>query len=896
MMSQIFEEKKIKIFFSYSHLDEKIMEGLHKHLKTLIRNQVIDTWYDRKIVPGNELNSEIMLELETADIVLLLMSSNFIDSEYCYNIEMSKALELNSENKLRVIPVILKPCGWIDTPIKSLKVLPKDGRPILDSFWESNDHAYQNVYDGIKQVIDDIKKNDQYDSDKSILRLPESLSLDEILKTLKRLPSTNYIEQPQHKKIRVKDQEKLLDSISQRNFVWTVTDWGLNENGFLGSIIEHLNLDKRLNPFLFNCEDIENFSTIQNEFNIQFGMPIQKFCSLLPLLGNTMLVFNSLNKELVSDLEKLRTMEAFASSLLDFSPNLRIVFLTRYTPTFLNEKEYLKLRPLETPEVRDYIKSNHNGGDHLDRVDLIEKIYNLTSGLPSHLDQIILDLKITSIEELIESEFEPASFVKEMDSIPKSLIKTINDLMNTPHKERSFYLLKILTVLSHGELLSNLKRFNHAKPIFPSHASELVQSSLLEGQSITINLGQLSGEPANHSDLKLLKVPRQVRDYVNTLISEDDRTDILKRAAEIYLGPKWREGVIKILSLFHLKENKIYLNYENCQLISKYLLYQSVKNDVALDIERAAIVSIKLSSELYELSNFKGALNIAEDLYHFSKDIESQQLKANICKVYGESLRIHGQRDKAIELLEEAVKLDESVFTKIQKQSIFLELAKAYEASKKEKAIEYAKKIMEISSENSSGYISAQVILLKTNSSKNKLKGYRSLEKRAREKEFLILANNIATTIANDKNEIYSNRLKYFDIILKSNGDEYNKIKAIVNKTLLFIENDELEQISSHELILLEYSYTYLYYQRLETLFNKCTTAIWAYLDSKNDIISLLNLFRHSSFIWRINNDGTSEKEYFDELSKFNLEEIEFNNQNILNKEYFEKRKLAFSK
>ena len=105
----------IRRFLSYSNQDEDLRNELEKHLAALRRDGVIDIWQDRRIGPGDEFDREISNQLESADIVLLLVSSDFLHSDYCYDIEMKRALERQTEGSARVIPVILRPCDWQKT-------------------------------------------------------------------------------------------------------------------------------------------------------------------------------------------------------------------------------------------------------------------------------------------------------------------------------------------------------------------------------------------------------------------------------------------------------------------------------------------------------------------------------------------------------------------------------------------------------------------------------------------------------------------------------------------------------------------------------------------------------------------------------------------------------------
>ena len=120
----------VRVFFSYSHRDEDLRDELEIHLSALKRQGVIETWNDRRIGAGKDFEAEIDSNLESAQIILLLVSANFIASDYCYDIEMKRAMERHSNEEARVIPVILHPCLWERTPFGKLLATPPDGKPI----------------------------------------------------------------------------------------------------------------------------------------------------------------------------------------------------------------------------------------------------------------------------------------------------------------------------------------------------------------------------------------------------------------------------------------------------------------------------------------------------------------------------------------------------------------------------------------------------------------------------------------------------------------------------------------------------------------------------------------------------------------------------------------------
>ena len=119
------------VFISYAHSDEHFRRELEKHLAVLRRQYVVTTWHDRRVGPGEELHGQISAQLEDADIILLLISADFLSSDYCYDIEMKRAMERHEQRSARVIPVILRPCEWKDAPFGKLKAVPKDAKPVV---------------------------------------------------------------------------------------------------------------------------------------------------------------------------------------------------------------------------------------------------------------------------------------------------------------------------------------------------------------------------------------------------------------------------------------------------------------------------------------------------------------------------------------------------------------------------------------------------------------------------------------------------------------------------------------------------------------------------------------------------------------------------------------------
>jgi len=139
-------------FLSYSHEDAGAVKDLKKHLKPLERSGIIEIWYDGAILAGQDIDIEINRKLTSADIISLLISASFIASDYCVSVEMNQAIERHKKGEAIIIPIILRLCQWIESPIGRLRATPTDGDAILSRAWEDKEEAWNIVATDIKRM------------------------------------------------------------------------------------------------------------------------------------------------------------------------------------------------------------------------------------------------------------------------------------------------------------------------------------------------------------------------------------------------------------------------------------------------------------------------------------------------------------------------------------------------------------------------------------------------------------------------------------------------------------------------------------------------------------------------------------------------------------------------
>ena len=176
----------VQVFFSYSQKDEKLRDRLEEHLANLKRQGVVSGWHDRKIGAGKEWAGEISEHLESAQIILLLVSSSFLASDYCHDAEMRRALERHDREEARVIPVILRPVDWEGAEFGKLQALPRDAKAVTT--WRSRDEAFKNIAEGIRRVVgefpiirSDIDDDEGHDRDKQLALDPRYISIGRLM-------------------------------------------------------------------------------------------------------------------------------------------------------------------------------------------------------------------------------------------------------------------------------------------------------------------------------------------------------------------------------------------------------------------------------------------------------------------------------------------------------------------------------------------------------------------------------------------------------------------------------------------------------------------------------------------------------------------------------------------
>lgn len=680
-----------------------------------------------------------------------------------------------------------------------------------------------------------------------------------------------------HRVIRQEEQAQLEALLRRDRCAWLISDWGLGKAGFLGCVFERLKIgEAHPDVYHLKCDDASSPEELLTAFDEQFGLPFQEFFALNTAIHFSLLVLDNIPLDLAESNAAEQhgsTFEEHIKSFLDYCPNICIILISRQIPR-QHSFDYVVLKPLELPDVRNYLLAHPDAGHALQDADIIEKLYIRSGGLPMHLDRIIKMLKITSLDDLLDIEFE-VPMEESTEPIPKALKQTVASLSqsNNQYSRRSYRLLKLLTVLANGETLSTVRRFYPTEPLFPENAFELEELSLVEIIPLFTPTDEIDDYKNSYllseaGAAKLLRVPKQVRDYVRSLITEEEYSDIIRRSADMLFGPMWREGKIKLSQMAKLGMRLAKpLGPGNEHIVALHLLREALQKEDSRDVKQAAKLCIDYCSNLDKHDRFKDACLAAEEIYHVLLDKDYPEEFVDIAVLYGKSLRMTSKRKEAIEVFTFVLDQRKDHIKKDLEVNIYLGIALAYQTDNDcTSAIPAAERVLALAEKESSRFLQAKEIILECQGTgEEETSSLKQLEHRARKKDYTVLANNILLTLVDRKKDV-TEKLALIEQVLKSREDNYNHIRAVIKKAEIILKDESSVDLSRIDRHLLCLAYTHLYYQRLRSLFNRCHTVLWEIMKQENHSNYLLRIFRHSSFLWRILGDLDRENKYLKEL------------------------------
>ncbi len=703
------------------------------------------------------------------------------------------------------------------------------------------------------------------------------------------LSRTIYKELHSHFNIRSQERNKAICYLISHNFCWITTKFGLGEDEFIGSILSQSDINSA-NCFSINCDEVANIEDLIELFPKIFSLKATNFFDVINEIDRPLLVFNKISENLAHNATDLKS---FLQTIFDFCPALKIIIISDIIP---NSRffDYVELCSLDIPALKQYIEHSqeiHSSFTFLE----YEKIHRISSGIPFYIDRVIEQLMFRPLSDISDMEFELLPNSDSDNFLPESVKNTINYLHQNDDKQdnRRFALLSIISLLHNGETFERIRRFDPTRPFYPDDISYLLKNKLIE----TIQVNSIFENKQEDNDLvKIIKVSRTIRDYISSLLTDSDKNEIYKMACNLYLGYNWR-SYIKLIPSKDIELDIII--YQNIQIAIKFILSYSIEDNNELETQRVAGVSLSLIEYYSRRGAYKDAILLAEETLLSIKNLAFEGLdtiEVHLTKSLGENLRMSSFRSKAVSILKSICDDEKNSLNKKERNDIRLSIAYAYESeNNEEEAIKYANLIKKNEADkNSSIYLAAESVIAGFIVDKTlRINKLNSIKSKAEKLGYSTLKANIILEICRlSKDE---NQLRQLDkVITESRKDVYNKIRAIVLKSEIILQTKKIEEITESDLLGLNIAYSYTFYQRLKPLLNKCHKLVWQYWDKQNQFDQLLNLFRYSSFVWRLCNATEEELGYINKLQS-NLEFIDWyeKNRNSINSIYYEQRVFA---
>ena len=671
-------------------------------------------------------------------------------------------------------------------------------------------------------------------------------------------------ESPAHMPIRLLQQRLCIDNLRKSRLVWIVADWGLGSDGFLWSALKGMGAEA-LPSFrisLRNYVDRESFVT---QFEIDVGCSFAEYSNALTAVGKAVLILDEAPVSPVDQHARRIEQDVFklAEMILDFCPQLMLIVFSRSKPLNWPTVSIL-LEPLDEADTRSYLLSQPNLSASVTSPNGVNLIFRRSGGLPGKIDSTLRTLRVLSLAELSNETVRDTSSVPiSGESVPFTLVQAIDELSTSKDSVvvRAYFLLKVLAILPHGETVERLKRVDPTLPIFSKHAEELLDRNLIQVRSSTISL---TSDSSSNDRMRIIFAPQQVSDYVLSRMSEQEINSLVKKAVTLYFGEKWRDGGVALRKL-----SGVLVSDEGTLVANPHsLVLRLLADDTTWVDEKSPVPVFNLcrtyTRALIEGEHYRSAVVACKEILAANDERYAGQEVSDIEFTLARSLRMVGDHEQAREILE---RLKDQKASNQRRGHILLDLALTLDRLDDPATVAVANSVIELVP-NSAHAMHAKSIILELEADKSNKKELILLEQDARRRGFNTVANNLAlgrVAITTDRRvNLNFNVLEEVYKTAVAANDKYTAARAMDKIGRLALKASRA--LSEEQVRSLMDAYEYLYGERFQSIFDGVHASLWEYFEQLNDVPNLLSLFRHSSLIWRLNDDEEKERKYVERL------------------------------
>lgn len=671
-------------------------------------------------------------------------------------------------------------------------------------------------------------------------------------------------EAEQHLAIRPLQRQACVEGVRQQKMAWVCADWGLGRDGFLWSIFKK-NGNETQTVYRVDLGIYQTREEFLNSFSTMAGCAFPEFCKALALAGPSILLFDEapVSSSTTNGQPIEQDAESLAAMVRDFCPDVTVILLSRTRPQH-HTLTVVELEPLDEADTRSYLIAHPQVTADLKTRTAVNDIYRRTDGIPGKIDSTIRALRVSNLSDLGPSvPFPQSREISGAEAIPLSLVKAVTELIEAkdPFLKRLYFLLKVLSILTHGESVARLKRIDPNFPIHPDYAEALLDRDLIQVRASAALMGMSGGESDR---VKIIFASRPVRDYVLSKMSEKEIDSIVQMATVLYFGEKWKTGQASLKRLGGSLTSDDGSLLENPHI----LVIRLLEKNTSWDQSAATVALLNLCqiycSALHTGKHYRNCVAVCRNVLSIIPS-EGYELQRNALEyLLAISLRMSGERTEA------RGRLEALLTRKLPKENniqILLNLAMCLQALEDPTASAVANRAMTLGAKGASAIQLESIILEIENDSASKGKLF-ELEQRARTRGFNVVANNLALgrVAGSDSDTKTLSVLRQVYLTATASGDSYTAARAVVRIGDLSLRDNG--QLSSADVNSLVAAYQYLYGEQFGPLFLKAHKALWEFFERSGDVRNLLSLFRHSSFIWRIHENEEYENVYVKRLVK----------------------------
>jgi len=441
------------------------------------------------------------------------------------------------------------------------------------------------------------------------------------------------------------------------------------------------------------------------------------------------------------------------------------------------------------------------------------------------------------------------------------------------------------------------------EPFFPPNALDLFNLDLVQAEKpmeftkIKTPASDLFRSGITQEEKRLV-VPRQVRDYVISITSESDLVDITRAALFLMFGDAWTNGE----ALLKTKRKRVIRGADrgvgpgNEHAVVVSYLNQAIKENEIVNIRKAIKLAISLATAYSNASKYRDCAIVADEYLTITSGVLTEEEKKQLSIQLAKGLRMTGQKERSLAILDSVIEDDHGELTNREIAEIELLRALIIERTKdKDGALKAANRVLDHTQKGSGRYDHAlSVIIGIENRGETRVANLVEHEKSARDRNNYTVANNVALDlIPKLTDEMAKDRA--LNRVIKCKEDLYNRIRALIKKAELSSVSGTSISLNAAEKAMLRQAYSFLFTQRLGTLFDQCHKVLWKILNDDENVNDLVVMFRLSSFVWRLQGDSETEKKYVDQIRETtDLDRISRTKKRVMIAFSYLKKRLAF--